>query len=47
LVPGLAISRAVQRNDAATANREYRSMIDQHAELVVELFRRRGFFDHR
>jgi DNA-binding GntR family transcriptional regulator len=41
-----AIGRAIRRNDATSANREYQSMIDQHAELVVELFRRRGFFDH-
>ena len=40
-----AISRAVRRNDAATASREYQKMIDQDADLVVELFRRRGFFD--
>ncbi|MDQ1467105.1 MAG: hypothetical protein QOH10_1520 [Actinomycetota bacterium] len=40
-----AISRAVRRNDAATASREYQSMIDQDADLVVELFRSRGFFD--
>lgn len=38
------IGNAVRRNDAATAKRAYLSMMDEHAELVVDLFRLRGFF---
>jgi hypothetical protein len=39
------IAHAVHRNDGATANREYQSMIDHHGDLAVEMFRERGFFE--
>ncbi len=39
-----AIGRAVRRNDAASAYREYQSMLDQHSELVVAMLRGRNFF---
>ena len=39
-----AIGRAIRRNDAASAFREYQSMLDQHAELVVAMLRGRNFF---
>lgn len=39
-----AIARAVRANDADGAGAEYRAMINHHADLVVELFRDRGFF---
>jgi DNA-binding GntR family transcriptional regulator len=40
-----AIARAIRGNNSMSAKHEYLSMMDQHAELVVEMFRRRGFFD--
>lgn len=39
-----AIARAVRSNDGAGAGTEYETMIDHHADLVVALFRNRGFF---
>jgi Transcriptional regulators len=40
-----AIARAVRANDADGASAEYEAMIDHHADLAVELFRNRGFFE--
>jgi DNA-binding GntR family transcriptional regulator len=39
-----AIARAVRKVDRDAAAREYERMLGRHGELVVELFRERGFF---
>jgi DNA-binding GntR family transcriptional regulator len=39
-----AITRAVKRGDGAAAAKEYEKMLNRHGDLVVNLFRSRGFF---
>ena len=39
-----AIARAVKRGDGDAAAEEYGRMLDRHGDLVVDVFRSRGFF---
>ena len=39
-----AITRAVKRGDGDAASKEYARMLDRHGDLVVDVFRSRGFF---
>lgn len=39
-----AIARAVKRGDGETAAKEYERMLERHGDLVVAVFRSRGFF---
>jgi DNA-binding GntR family transcriptional regulator len=39
-----AITRAVKRGDGEAAAKEYEKMLKRHGDLVVDLFRSRGFF---
>ena len=39
-----AIARAVKRRDGDAAAKEYGRMLDRHGDLVVAVFRSRGFF---
>jgi DNA-binding GntR family transcriptional regulator len=39
-----AITRAVKRGDGEAAAKEYEKMLKRHGDLVVDLFRTRGFF---